>query len=151
MKTIKEYISTAEGMDQMYEKIGEILDNFDFPKVVKVMEALNWFWVCSEEEAHEYLERGLKVAGGNDGLGYQFLPDTQSLIKFARKFILDTIKSMPENETIWRSETGGFMVEVFIFKNDEDRKEYYGEETEDDFKHSVDITLRFVVEEWETY
>jgi hypothetical protein len=67
MKTMKEYISTAEGMNQMWEKINEVLDGFDFTSVVSVMEALDWTWMCSEGEADLYETEGCRIKKDENG------------------------------------------------------------------------------------
>jgi hypothetical protein len=59
---------------------------------------------------------------------------------------------MPEKNTEWSVSTGGFKVKLYIM-TDEERVDYYGEEVAnvDDFAHSVDITLQFIVEESTSY
>lgn len=148
MKTIKEYISTAEGAMQMWDKINEVLDNFDFMKVKTVMEALDWGWACSEAEGEMYEDEGCKV----DYEKNLYYPEYPQLLKHARDLIAHCISDMPEKETEWSVSTGGFMVKIYI-ATDEERADYYGEEIAnvDDFAHSVDITLQFIVEESTSY
>lgn len=66
------------------DAIDEIMDNFDFEKVAKVMEGLNWGWVNSETD--------LKI------------PDVSELRKQARRLLTTALK---ENTSI---ATGGFKV-----------------------------------------
>ena len=146
MKTIKEYISTAEGMKQMWKKVNEVIDGFDFNKVAAVMEALHWSWSCTEEEADIYADEGCGIREENGK--FYYYPEYPQLLKFARKLLMNTIEDMPENETHWSSSTGGFKVEVMV-STDEERAEYWGGEIAnvDDFSHSVDLALYFIAEE----
>lgn len=149
MKTIKEYISTAEGVKQMWEKINEVLDNFDFDKVKVVMDALDWGWACTEDEASIYAGEGCKVKLGVDYPLY--FPNHSQLLRQARNMIEQCISDMPVDKTEWGVSTGGFMVKVYI-ATDEERKEYYGDVADvDDFAHSVDISLYFIVEESQSF
>lgn len=149
MKTMKEYISTAEGMAQMWEKINEILDNFDFGKVLTTMEALDWYWACTEGDADLYADQGCKIKAEGSGLYYR--PELPQLLKAARKRLIDAIESMPDGERRFWTDSGGFKVSVYI-STDEERSEYYGSEVAnvDDFAHSVDLTLEFIVADYTT-
>jgi hypothetical protein len=66
------------------DAIDEIMDNFDFEKVAKVMEVLGWKWVNSETD--------LKI------------PDVSELRKQARRLLTTALK---ENTGV---ATGGFKV-----------------------------------------
>ena len=144
MKTMKEYISTAEGMMQMWDKINKVLDGFNFKDVITVMEALDWKWTCTKEEAEEYEDAGCFV----DWRDCSYRPEYPQLLATARKRILDTINEMPDDEKHWSTSTGGFKVEIWI-STDEERADYWGSEIAnvDDFTHSVDIALYFIAEE----
>ena len=144
MKTMKEYISTAEGMNQLWEKINEVLDNFDFSKVIVTMEALDWSWACTEGEADLYSDQGCRIR--KEGSDWHYFPNIQQLQKRSRELIKECVEHIPDGENRWMVSTGGFEVIVDICK-DEDREEYYGRPTEDDVEHSVDIQLRFIVED----
>lgn len=150
MKTIKEYISTAEGMKQMWEKVNEVIDGFDFNKVATVMEALNWGWACGEEEADLYADEGCRTREEHGT--YYYYPEYPQLLKFARDFLMHTIEGMPDDEKHWSSATGGFKAEVWI-STDEERAEYWGGEIAnvDDFAHSVDLALYFIAEENQSF
>lgn len=154
MKTMKEYISTAEGVSQMWEKINEVLDNFNFNTVATVMEALDWTWVCTREEADEYMDAGCHVHYDfdEDGDRCTYRPEYPQLLTNARERILHAIKDMPDNETHWSTSSGGFKVELWI-NTDEERVKEYGKDMAnvDDFAHSVDIALYFIAEESVTY
>lgn len=153
MKTMKEYLSTAEGVKQMWEKINSILDNFDFSKVVTVMEALDWSWACNPGEAEEYSDLGRRVKWGDENdLGNEYYPEYPELLKAARERLVGAIETMPDDRTSWSESSGGFRAEVDIM-TDEERADYYGGEIAnvDDFAHSVDLRLSFVVEESDTY
>lgn len=141
---MKEYISTPEGMNQMWEKINEVLDMFEFTSVKRVMEALDWGWVCTKEEADEYAEQGCKVeySYGMDGEDYcHYYPEYPQLLKHARDMIKECINDIPDGEDEWMEETGGFKVRITINE---------GEEI-DDFEHAVDIELYFIVEQASSY
>lgn len=92
----------------------EILNNFDFEKVHRVMEFLNWTWVTKKN--------GRKI------------PSVKKMKKRASLLIDEALKSLKKSEvTEYSAETGGF--EAYAF---------YGEE-------GLEITLKFVVDEWSTY
>lgn len=149
MKTMKEYISTAEGAMQMWEKINEVLDGFNFNNVATVMEALDWFWTCTNEESEEYAAYGCTVRWGQDDSdNCEYRPEYPQLLATARKRIFDAINEMPDDEKHWSTSTGGFKVEIWI-STDEERADYWGSEIAnvDDFAHSVDIALYFIAEE----
>ena len=151
---MREYLSTAEGVGQMWEKVNGVLDNFDFSAVRTTMDALDWGWACSREEAEGHEEEGCRVKWPEDGEGMcLYYPEYPQLYKFARDLIISTVRDMPDDEERWSSSTGGFKVEVAIAR-DEDT-EGYGSgvvaDEPDDFGHRVDITLYFIVEESASY
>ena len=154
MKTMKEYISTAEGVSQMWDKINEVLDGFNFNKVASVMKTLDWTWACTSEEANYYEDAGcyVKWDGGFDERHCSYRPEYPQLLANARQRILDTINDMPDDEKHWSVSTGGFKVEIWI-STDEERADYWGSEIAnvDDFRHAVDIALYFIVEESTTF
>ena len=154
MKTMKEYISTAEGVSQMWDKINEVIDNFDFNRVAVTMKALDWTWVCSKEDAEIYAEAGCYVdwSGGYDEDHCLYRPQYPQLMSTVRKHIFEAIKDVPDDKTHWSSSTGGFKVEIWI-STDEERADYWGGEIAnvDDFAHSVDIALYFIAEEYMTF
>ena len=151
---MKEYLSTAEGVMQMWDKINEVLDNFDFNRVATVMEALDWYWACTEEEAEDYDDAGctVKWEKGCDDEHLSYRPEYPQLLATARQRILSAINEMPDDEKHWSTSTGGFKVEIWI-STDEERAEEWGGEIAnvDDFKHSVDIALYFIAEESTTF
>ena len=151
MKTMKEYISTAEGINQMWEKINEVLDGFDFTSVVSAMEALDWTWVCSEGEADLYETEGCRIKKDEYGK-YAYFPEYPQLMRQARRLLVNVIKDMPEDRREWFVATGGFKAKAYI-STDEERADYYGGEVADvdDFAHSVDLTLEFIVSSSESY
>lgn len=132
MKTLSEYISTVEGISQMWEDINEILDDFDFEKVHKVMETLDWKWYLADYEDED---EELRV------------PTANEVRKRARSEMTSLITQMAEEgETTGFSNGGGIEATVEVIK-DEVRKLAFGEDAPDDFKHSVELKLRFIVEE----
>lgn len=150
MKTMKEYLSTADDVKQMWEKVNEVLDNFDFSKVVATMETLDWGWACTADEADEYAAVGCRTKDDGGDYFYYF-PQYPQLLKQARKMIVECIEDMPDDENECSLSTGGFYIKVYIC-TDEERRDYYGSIGDvDDFAHSVDISLKFVVEESNSY
>ena len=151
---MREYLSTAEGVGQMWEKVNGVLDNFDFSAVRTTMDALDWGWACSREEAEGHEEEGCRVKWPEDGEGMcLYYPEYPQLYKFARDLIISTVRDMPDDEERWSSSTGGFKVEVAIAR-DEDTEDYGSgvvADEPDDFGHRVDITLYFIVEESASY
>lgn len=154
MRTMREYLSTAEGVGQMWEKVNGVLDEFDFSAVKVTMDALDWGWSCGREAAERYEEEGCRVKWPEDGEDMcLYYPECPQIYKFARNLIINTVRDMPDDEERWSVSTGGFKVEVAIVR-DEDT-EGYGSgvvaDEPDDFEHRVDITLYFIVEESASY
>ena len=148
---MKEYLSTPDGVKQMWDKINEVLDNFDFNTVKVAMDALDWHWACTPEEAEMYEEQGCRAKTRMDGDGAYYYPEYPQLLKQAREMLVQCVEDMPEGETEWSVSTGGFMAKAFI-STDEERLDYYGDAADvDDFAHSVDILLYFIVEESASY
>ena len=116
----------------MWNDINEILDDFDFEKVHKVMETLDWKWYLADYEDED---EELRV------------PTANEVRKRARSEMTSLITQMAEEgETTGFSNGGGIEVTVEVIK-DEVRKLAFGEDAPDDFKHSVELKLRFIVEE----
>jgi len=124
MKTIKDYLSTTEGVCQMWEKINNVLDQFDFEKVHRVMEFLEWEWASGARK--------------DDSIIYEHeemrIPTVQEMICAARRLLVSAIK----DETSW--DTGGFRATAKIERSED-------EDSPDDFTHSVTVSLEFVLEE----
>ena len=88
----------------MYKEIEDILDEFDFDKVAKVMEALNWTWRFEPEpptrgelrrQARDLLQRVYKMpelaetstgTGGFEASRHMYVGDTKKYL--AIKFIV---------------------------------------------------------------
>lgn len=131
MKALKEYISTADGMMQMWDDINEILDNFDFSAVYVAMEALEWKWTMKDDS----------------GFDEERQPEVNELQKRAREMMVNLILRLAEDgENIGFDNCGGFEVSAEVI-DDEMRKRVFGEDAPDDFKHSVELKLRFIIEE----
>lgn len=149
---MKEYLSTPDGVKQMWDKINEVLDNFDFNTVKVAMDALDWHWACTPEEAEMYEEQGCRARTRMDGEEAYYYPEYPQLMRQARRLLVQCVEEMPEDETEWSVSTGGFMAKAYI-STDKERMDYYGAEIAnvDDFAHSVDISLYFIVEESTSY
>ena len=131
MKTLKEYISTADGLMQMWDDINDILDDFDFGTVYATMEALEWTWAMDDGDG-EYVERR---------------PEVRELQKKARQMIVDLIMSLAdEGASEGFSNGGGFEVGVKVLDDDE-RARVFGKDAPDEFKYSVELKLRFIIAE----
>lgn len=143
MKTIKQYISTAEGAEQKWSIINDILDNFDFLQVHFMMEAVDWFWVAHSESEEEELKSLGRTFNENS---CEYIPEADDLRKVARELLNEVIDDCPESQTKWSISTGGFEVKLEIL-TDEERIKLFGEDAPDDFEHSVDLTLKFVAED----
>lgn len=146
MKTIKEYLSTPEGVEQKWNIINEILEDFNFEEVFIAMEAVDWRWAVTDKDiADEMKEEGYDIrrTGIIDDDWYEYRPKIQDLRKRAREMLLDTVASCPDEETEWGQSTGGLETKMYIL-TDEERKEVFGEDAPDDFEHSVDLRLKFV-------
>lgn len=144
MKTIKEYLSTKDGVEQKWSTINEIIEGFNFDEVFIAMEAVDWRWVVSgEDKADEMEENGYDIRWGGIDDWYEYRPKIQDLRKWASEMLADTIAKCPDEETEWGQSSGGFETKMYIL-TDEERKEMFGEDAPDDFEHSVDLRLKFV-------
>jgi hypothetical protein len=146
MKTIKEYLSTPEGVEQKWNIINEILEDFNFDEVFIAMEAVDWRWAVTDKDiADEMEEEGYDIrrTGIIDDDWCEYRPKIQDLRKWAREMLIDTIASCPDEETEWGQSSGGFETKICIL-TDEEKKEVFGEDAPDDFEHSVDLRLKFV-------
>lgn len=78
----------------MYEEIEDILDNFDFEKVKKVMDALDWnYW--------DSVDSHITIA---------------ELRKMARRLLKEAYSASPSDQ--WFSACGGFEVERRMYPGD---------------------------------
>ena len=148
MKTLKEYISTAEGMAQMMDEASEILDNFDFKAVHVAMSALSWTWAVPKGMFDEYEKMGKEVIGSPDFPELAtYLPDYEDVVSEGRKFLHNGLASAGEyGEYEYEDSTGGFYLTVRVL-DDETRRRVFGDDAPDDFKHSVETHFMFVIEE----
>ena len=122
----------------MWDRINEIMDNFNFAKIEKVMKSLDWGWAGLTNDMDD-LETDSTDC---------FIPKERQLRKAARNIMADMIKHMPDEATHWSSSTGGFKAEITIEDYSEDGD---GEVPPDDFEHRVSLTLSFIVDEWDSY
>lgn len=125
-KTIADYLSIPEGRDQAQEMIDEIMDEFDFERVHKTMEALNWQW-------------------RDEGI-----PDIPTLRKAARSQLKQVSISPRDKSDL---DTGYFLVssggfEAYCVVLDIDEDEAAGDNWKNDFMHQCKLVLKFVVESW---
>lgn len=157
MKRLNEYISTAEGVRQMWNDINEIMDTFDFSKVLGAMEALEWEWHCPENEIEEKEEMGRVVHYNPEyPILSTYKPEIDDIRIRARKLLEEVVEhaakyDTPENRTSeepldYHLETGGFAATLTIL-DDKGRIEAYGEDAPDDWEHSVGLRLMFVIED----
>lgn len=134
MKTLKEYLEAPGGRRQMMETIDEVISHIDFEEIADVMDYLSWEWYFKEDESMR-------------------VPDKKEVEDRARKHLYDLVDHAEEAEKEnnftdrYYIDGGGFYAELEI-ADDETRKRFFGEDAPDDFEHSVDITLRFVIEDY---
>lgn len=155
MKTLKEYLEAPGGRKQFEADIDDIMELFDFEKIARVMDFLNWGWLIGEKDMETLLARGYKVFPADEdypGNGL-YVPKVKDITIMARKIITDTVESALEAEERGEFEkrryfvdSAGFYCELEIV-DDEIRKRAWGDDAPDDFEHSVDIVLRFVLED----
>lgn len=145
MKTIKEYLSTPEGVEQKWSTINEIIENFDFDEIYAAMEAVDWRWVVSGQERADKMEEegyDIRWCDVNDDW-YEYRPKIKDLRERAREMLNETLERCHDEETEWGQSSGGFETKMCIL-TDEERKEVFGDDAPDDFEHSVDLRLKFV-------
>lgn len=153
MKTLKEYLDLIEGRRQMESDIEEIMETIDFEKIAKVMDFLGWTWVIRGRDADELVKQGYTVVFDDEYGDDMYAPKVKDIVLRARKIINDTIYNALESEergeftTHYMMDSGGFHCELDIV-DDDVRKRHFGDDADDDFKHSVDITLKFVLEDY---
>ena len=133
MKTLKEYLDAPGGRRQMMETIDEVISHFDFEKIADVMDYLSWEWFFKED-------------------GSNRVPNKKEVEARAREHLYDLVEHAEEAEkennftNRYYIDGGGFYAELEIV-DDETRKGFFGEDAPDDFEHSVDILLKFVLED----
>ena len=117
-KQPKDYIQTLKGYEQFRNKVDEILEEFDFAKVHKVMKSLDWCWgFWDDRDCYKHLDE---------------VPDEYALRKVARKLLIDAVEH-------GHGGTGGFETTAYVYSCNPDNEP-------DDFEHQVCLTLKFVVE-----
>lgn len=84
----------------MNNKIEEILENFNFEKVKKVMDFLEWTWITSKTETQ--------------------IPNTYELMRNAERLLKDAYQDSLKNKRESNRATGGFRASSFW---DEEREE----------------------------
>ena len=122
--SIKYYLDKESSREQIQDIIDDIIDNFDFEKVHKVMEFLNWqYW--------------------DDSVKGQHVPDIHELRAAARRRIKDALREIEKtNQLRMTYDSGGFVATVEI---DPDNIE------NEDLKKHIFISLSFVLEGWNNY
>lgn len=117
-KRPKDYIQTVEGYRQFRNKVDEILEEFDFARVHKVMESLDWHWgFWDDRDCCEHRDE---------------IPNEYALRKMARKLLIDVVE-------YGHGGTGGFETVAYVYSCNPDNEP-------DDFEHQVCLALKFVVE-----
>ena len=108
------------------------------------MDVLNWDWLCPSDKVEKFEKLG-KLTGPS-----MYHPDVDDIRNNARTLLCNLILERAwkgrQDVKEWSVSTGGFEASATLI-DDEDRKRLFGEEAPDDFEHSVDIVLKFVVEE----
>lgn len=117
---IADYVDHINGRTQVQDKIDEIMDNFDFEKVHKTMDVLEWTWA---------------------GEG---VPEVPSLRARARQLLKEAC--FIENKSNYSMcSTGGFEAICKVLDYD---IENAIEDWVNDAEHQIQVELRFVVESW---
>ena len=83
--------------DNYKKEIKGILDNFDFVKVMEVMDFLNWTW----------------VKGDN-----RYFPDISDLKKCARSLLVEAVSEGEKKHKNFFISVGGFEVDFFYTKEE---------------------------------
>lgn len=82
--------------------IDEIMDEFEFEKVKKVMDCLEWKW------------------GKSEGENYYFeVPSLREIKRRGRSLLKDAILKIGKNEKAFYISTGGFVVELNRYDDEE--------------------------------
>ena len=151
MKTLKEYLDAPGGREQLASDVDEILSWFDFKKIADVMDFLNWGWAISKDKSvDDLLDAGYRVI--DEGAYDVYIPQEKDVILAAKRIIDQTVNHALDAEAegdftdYYYVDGAGFYCELKII-DDEFRTYFWGEDAPDDFEHSVDITLRFCIEE----
>lgn len=150
MKKLREYLSTAEGMKQMMDDVNEILDDFNFGAVYTAMDALSWAWSVPKGMIDEYIQKGKNVHYSKDFPELAtYNPDYDDVVRYGRNFLHKAFENAVASDDCdyeWYESVGGFNVTIKVL-DDETRKSVFGDDAPDDFKHSVETHMQFVVEE----
>jgi len=99
--------------------IDQIMDNFDFHKVHRVMKMLNWKWAYSDSETG--------------------IPEEYELRKFARNELNRALAGVMDGHKEYQTSCGGF--EAYA-------KRWSPEELDED-KPYIQLILKFVVADWD--
>lgn len=83
--------------------IDEIMDEFEFEKVKKVMDCLKWKW-CKSEGENYYFE----------------VPSLREIKRRGRSLLKDAILKIGKNEKDFYINIGGFVVEINRYDDDEE-------------------------------
>ena len=106
-------------LEKQLNLIDQIMDNFDFHKVHRVMKMLNWKWAHSESESG--------------------VPEEYELRNFARNELNRVLAGVMDGHKEYQTSCGGF--EAYA-------KRWSAEEL-DDGKPCIQLILRFVVADWD--
>lgn len=103
------------------ELIDDVMDNFNFHKVHKVMKFLNWTW----------------------GFSANGVPEIYELKETARRLLNECLYDLIQHgEDTWNISTGGFCVRATNYKD---------AEVEDDDSFRLSLKLSFELEDWDVY
>lgn len=133
----------------MRTNIDDILSWMDFKKIADVLDFLNQGWAVKGKDVDDLVESGYRVL--DDTLGPLYIPKEKDVLLKAKEYldsIIEDVLDAEENGMFrdnWHID-GVFYCGLQII-DDETRKDLFGEDAPDDFEHSVDIKLRFVLEE----
>lgn len=118
-KSVQDYIKDPKGYEQYRDKVDDIILNFDFEKVHKIMKTLNWTWASWKDE---YETNHISE-----------VPSVYALKQQAYHLLRDAVEK-------GLGGTGGFSIQCYVYD------EAGQDEDPDDFGHSVHLSISFVVE-----
>lgn len=122
---LKRLTSTVEEYMDARDSIEEVLKNFDFQRVHKVMTALNWKWATCVD---------------SDGCYETRIPTVREMEQTVRNRMVQMLK-----KCILFTSSGGFQIRFRVYPYNVLEEDGDLEET---FKKRVEITVAFVAEEW---
>lgn len=129
-KTLKDFLTDPRSYKQFRDSVDECLFYMDWEKIHRVMESLGWIWVSWKDNNFIEHKNSVPSAFGIKMYVYELIQD-------AEEFIMNH-----ETNTHYKTSTGGFEIEIVVTD--------FEEGDVDDFKSRVNLSVKFVLENFDS-